>query len=70
MPDALIEDNCQSIGGGAEMVYPQVRSDLRQQMTSFVVREFEGIDHLPDDLTALREPNATRLTFSGVRVAS
>jgi hypothetical protein len=53
VPDVLIEDDCESIGGEREMVYPHVKPVLRSRIRSIVVKEFGGIDHLPDDLTAL-----------------
>lgn len=59
-PDVLIEDDCESIGGAAEMTYPRLRPELRQRVTSIVVREFEGIDHLPDDSTALMYGGTSR----------
>lgn len=48
MPDILIEDDCESIGGEVEMTYPHVRADLKKKIKSVVVKEFGGIDHLPD----------------------
>jgi len=51
MPDILIEDDCESIGGEKEMVYPHVKAELKLQIKSIVVREFEGIDHLPKKLS-------------------
>ena len=53
VPDVLIEDDCESIGGIEEMAISNVRSDLKQIIKSIVVKEFEGIDHLPDDLNNL-----------------
>lgn len=53
MPDILIEDDCESIGGEAEMTYPHIRKDLQSKIKSIVVKEFQGIDHLPDALTEL-----------------
>lgn len=53
-PDVLIEDDCESIGGEREMISPYLDADLRTTITSLVVKEFEGIDHLPDDLARLR----------------
>jgi hypothetical protein len=55
LPDMLIEDDCESIGGAKEMTYPHIRPALHAQTTSIVVKEFEGIDHLPDDLAALHQ---------------
>jgi hypothetical protein len=53
VPDVLIEDDCESIGGESEMVYPQLRPELKAKITSITVPEFAGIDHLPDDIHAL-----------------
>lgn len=52
-PDVLIEDDCESIGGEIEMTYPHLQPEERARITGIVVREFEGIDHLPDDPAAL-----------------
>jgi hypothetical protein len=52
LPDILIEDDCESIGAG-EITYPQIRPDLRARITSIIVPEFGGIDHLPDGLQEL-----------------
>lgn len=49
MPDVLIEDDCESIGGEVEMTCPHLPAEERARVTGIVVREFEGIDHLPDD---------------------
>ena len=48
MPDILIEDDCESIGGEIEMTYPNIRPEIRAGIISVVVREFGGIDHLPE----------------------
>ncbi len=53
MPDVLIEDDCASIGGEKEMAYPHIREDLKSKIKSIVVKEFQGIDHLPDSLAEL-----------------
>lgn len=53
MPDILIEDDCESIGGEAEMTYPHIREDLKPKIKSIVVKEFQGIDHLPENLGLL-----------------
>jgi hypothetical protein len=55
IPDILIEDDCESIGGQPEMVYPHVQPELQQRITPIIVKEFEGIDHMPDAPTDLRE---------------
>ena len=53
LPDILIEDDCESIGGQEEMTYPHIKPELKARIKSIVVREFGGIDHLPDDIFAL-----------------
>jgi hypothetical protein len=53
MPDILIEDDCESIGGEKEMTYPHIVPEVKGKIKSVVVKEFEGIDHLPDDISAL-----------------
>ena len=54
LPDVIVEDDCQSIGGEAETVYPNLGSELRDRIKSIVVKEFGGIDHVPDRLCELR----------------
>lgn len=54
MPDILIEDDCESIGGEIEMTYPHIIPSKRKLIKSIVVKEFEGIDHLPDDINQLK----------------
>jgi len=54
LPDVLIEDDCESIGGEKEMTYPHIRPDMQATIISIVVKEFEGIDHLPDELAELK----------------
>ncbi len=53
VPDILIEDDCRSIGGQWQMTITHVKQDVKQQICSVVVREFQGIDHLPADLQQL-----------------
>jgi hypothetical protein len=53
LPDVLIEDDCESIGGVEEMTYPHIEPDIKARIKSIVVKEFGGIDHLPDDLAVL-----------------
>jgi hypothetical protein len=56
MPDVIIEDDCESIGREAEMTYPHIRPDLQARLKSVVVKEFGGIDHLPDNVISLTQP--------------
>lgn len=53
MPDILIEDDCESIGGEKEMTYTNIKPELKPKIKQIVVREFEGIDHLPDKIEEL-----------------
>lgn len=53
VPDLLIEDDCESIGGESEMTYPHINPSLKSKVHSIVVPEFAGIDHLPSDLKQL-----------------
>lgn len=50
-PDVLIEDDCESIGGEKEMIYPNILASYKDKIKSIVVKEFEGIDHLPDKIS-------------------
>jgi hypothetical protein len=54
LPDVLIEDDCESIGGEQEMTITHVRPEYKKHITSIIVKEFGGIDHLPDTLTELK----------------
>jgi len=53
LPDLIVEDDCESIGGGIEMVYPNLRPELRNKIKSIVVKEFQGIDRIPDKISEL-----------------
>lgn len=53
VPDVIVEDDCESIGGEVEMTYPRIRPEIKAQIISVVVQEFGGIDHLPDDPSEL-----------------
>lgn len=53
IPDVLIEDDCESIGGEKEMTITFAKPEIRQKIKSIVVKEFAGIDNLPDDLNTL-----------------
>ncbi|GAG23141.1 unnamed protein product [marine sediment metagenome] len=54
-PDVLIEDDCQSIGGNKQTISAQLTSDVQRSIRAITVREFEGIDHLADDLSELKQ---------------
>ena len=53
MPDVLIEDDCESIGGEIEMTYPNIKPELKKNIKHIPVKEFGGIDFLPDDIRSL-----------------
>lgn len=73
LPDVLVEDDCESLDGAAEIAYGQIRSSLRPRITSILVPEFGGIDQLPDRPTALltfgREPRIRRRRAASTRWA-
>ena len=54
LPDLIVEDDCLSIGGEPEMTYPNMSDDAKKKVKSIVVTEHGGIDHLPDDLSMLK----------------
>lgn len=54
LPDVMIEDDCESIGGQSEIAYHMLPGHLPARIRSIVVPEFGGIDHLPNDLDVLR----------------
>ena len=53
MPDILIEDDCESIGGKDEMTITHVKPEIKKKIKSIVVKEFSGLDHLPEKISAL-----------------
>lgn len=53
LPDILIEDDCESIGGEVEMTYPHIKPTLKYLIKSIIVPEFGGLGHLPNNLAEL-----------------
>jgi hypothetical protein len=53
VPDVLVEDDCESIGGIVEMTITHVRPEIKKKIKSIPIKEFGGIDHLPDKISAL-----------------
>ena len=53
VPDILIEDDCESIGGTKEMTITFVRPEIKKIIKSVVVKEFGGIDLVPDSIKDL-----------------
>ena len=53
LPDIIIEDDCESIGGEVEMTYPHIRAEIKAKIKSIVVKDGGGVDHLPDRVNDL-----------------
>ena len=53
VPNILIEDDCESIGGEEEMTYTHIKPDLKDKIKLIEVKEFDGIDHLPNSLASV-----------------
>ncbi len=53
LPRILIEDDCESIGGADEMTITHINPELKRKIKSIIVKEFGGIDHLPDNIEDL-----------------
>jgi hypothetical protein len=53
LPDLIVEDDCESIGGKTEIVYPNLKPELRNKIKSIVVKEFQGIDCIPGKISEL-----------------
>ena len=53
VPDVLIEDDCESIGGVDEMAITNIKPEIKKKIKSISVKEFGGIDHLPDKVSKL-----------------
>ena len=50
VPDVLIEDDCESIGGEKEMIYPHIKEELKPKIKSIIIKEFEGVDNFPSNI--------------------
>ena len=53
LPDIMIEDDCESIGGKKEMTYYSLDKSLQEKINLIEVKEFLGIDYLPDRIDLL-----------------
>jgi hypothetical protein len=53
LPDVLIEDDCESIGGAANMTITRTAPLLKAKIVSLPVPEFGGIDHLENDISII-----------------
>ena len=54
LPDILVEDDCESIGGAEQMTITHIKPGIKARIKSIPVKEFGSIDYLPDELTALK----------------
>lgn len=52
-PNILIEDDCKSIGGAKRMCIERVNPQIKKSIVSIVVKEFKGIDNLPQDFSMI-----------------
>ncbi|MBU1037089.1 hypothetical protein KKF32_03565 [Patescibacteria group bacterium] len=57
IPDILIEDDCESIGGINEMTITYVKPEIKDKIKLIPIKEFKGIDHLPEKITNLNQIN-------------
>ena len=53
LPDVMVEDDCESIGGVEQMTITHVEESIKRHIKSIVVQEFGGIDRLPDKIESL-----------------
>ena len=53
IPNILIEDDCESIGGKQEMTFTHLSDKLKTKIKSIPIKEFSGIDYLPDNVSEL-----------------
>jgi hypothetical protein len=53
VPDVLVEDDCESVGGPDEMTVTHIKASIKCRIKSITVKEFGGIDHLPDKVSSL-----------------
>ena len=54
LPNIIIEDDCESIGGKEKTTFTNLEDKLKNQIKSITVKEFGGIDYLPDDILELK----------------
>jgi hypothetical protein len=57
LPNVIVEDDCESIGGKVEMVYPNLKRELKNKINSIIVKEFGGTDCVPDEISELMKYN-------------
>ena len=52
-PEVFVEDDCESIGGKKEMTYTFIKPEIKKDIKLISVKEFVGIDSLPDTVEEL-----------------
>jgi hypothetical protein len=55
LPNIIIEDDCRSIGGKWQMTITYVQKEIKSKIKSIIVKEFDGIEQLPNNLKELSE---------------
>ena len=55
IPDVLVEDDCESIGGEDEMTYLHISPEIQKGIKLIKIKEFSGIDHLVRNINILRD---------------
>lgn len=56
LPDVLIEDDCESMGVNAELIYPTISEPIKKRIKSWIIPEFGGINELPNRIKELALP--------------
>jgi len=51
IPQIIVEDDCESIGGEKEMTFTHLKPELKKKIKLIASKEFVGIDHLQTDST-------------------
>jgi hypothetical protein len=54
-PNVIFEDDCKSIGGAWQMCITRVDPQIKKKIVSIVVKEFAGIDDLPQNISAFNQ---------------
>lgn len=53
IPDVFVEDDCESIGGIDKIIITHVKPKVKKKIKSILIKEFDGIDYLPDKTSEL-----------------
>jgi hypothetical protein len=49
VPNIFVEDDCESLGGIDKMAITHIKPSIKERIKSISVKEFGGINHLPDN---------------------